>query len=207
MITAAASTETMVTPPISLAELTAQVATVVETMWTAYHALPLDEDLSTPRMVAANDARRSVLIHYVSRLPMELQRVREWEPKVTMLHDWIDTCRACLQDLRAQLTAMETAEQEKTDPRAGQKVTQLRQSLADVAHGPDLVGSGECMTDTLVAWFADHHISALPGEMGIFSGRGGLHSAVARHEEAQRALALARAEVAHTLRAAQQQLP
>jgi len=184
--------------PIDLA----QVATVLEALQRKHDALPLDEDLATPKAIEANYVRRSLLRDTGSRLRMDAQRVREVEPTLVMLRDWISTLESCQRDLTAQLVKAETEATHSL--RAERLTTRLRQSLTDVSNGPDLVHGGEFMTDILQQWFATYHVTPLPGETGIFAGRGGLHSATARHADCLRLLALAQADLERSLHAAQQ---
>jgi hypothetical protein len=178
-----------------------QIRVTLKALQTAYDALPLDDDLPSAAAVAANMVRRSSLGDSAARLRMAAQRIRELTPTPVLLRDWIDTLTACHVDLTAQLTAME--EEAKHSLRAGTLANQLRYALRDVANGPDMVGSGEFMPDILVEWFHAHHVSPLPGESGIFSGRGGLHSAKLRHADSVRALASATADLESSLAAAQ----
>jgi len=178
------------------------IDTVLEALQRKHDALPLDEDLTTNKAIEANVVHRSLLRDTGSRLRMDAQRVRELEPTTVMLRDWIETLQACQRDLTAQL---EKAETEATHSlRAERSATQLRQSLADVVRGPDMVNGNEFMCDSLAQWFKDHRVTPIHGESGIFSGRGGLNAAKARHADSLHVLELATAELKATLVAAQQ---
>jgi len=189
-----------------------QVHLTLAAMETAMRQLPLDDDLPTPKAVEANYVRRSSLNAYISRLRVDHQRLRQLEPTLVMLRDWVETLQSATQDLTADLEEVQTLAQRgvvggPSPIRAEQKVNNIRYALHDIAHGPDLVGGNEFMFEVLAKWFTDHHISPLPGESGIFAGRGGLHSATARLKDTKSALALARADLENSLAAAQELIP
>jgi hypothetical protein len=187
-----------------------QIRLTLDALQKALDALPLDEDLPTPKAVEANFVRRSLLNASISRLRVDYRRFQELVPTATMLRDWCDTLTACHEDLsqrREEAVTLAKGGVVGGSPlRAEQSVNNLRYSLHDLAHGPDLVGSGEFMFEDLATWFTAHNISPLPGERGFFAGRGGLHSAKARLKDTQRELAIARADLENSLAAAQQLL-
>ena len=179
-----------------------QVNLTLAALQTAMDKLPVDDTLYIPREVEANMVRRTLLNAYIARLRVEHQAFRNLEPTRVLYRDWVGTLELCAHDLGVQLTEAEAAVAEKA-PRAEQRVANLKYALHDVAHGPDRTPSGEVLFDALAQWLTAHNITPLPGEHGVFAGRGGLHSAKARHADTLRAMKLAHAELENTLAAAQ----
>ena len=180
--------------------LPSQVATTLTALRTALDALPLDDDLPTPKAVEANFARRSLLNQTISRLRMDLQHLQELEPKAESLQQWLTVLQECHRDFAQKLLDAEDISDLRQRERT---VDALRHSLHDISDGPERVGAHEFMRDILVHWFNDHQIVPLPNS-GFFEGRGGLRSAEHRLATLMTEVSQARADVEYSLRSAKE---
>lgn len=167
--------------------------------------LPPDDTVAIPKDYEANFSRRSLLYELTARLRLELNRLTELESKLQPMQDWIAILQGCRHELEERLAAAEDAQHDKTS-RSYWTLDSLRHSLRDVMNGPELVNGREFSTEILMQWLADHAVHPLPGETGIFTGRGGLKSAERRLDEVQHRITDARADVERTLHVAMTEL-
>ena len=182
---------------VTTTDLSSQVATVIAAMQTLRDSLPPDDSLATPREQEQNFVRRSTLGTLASRLRVELQQLQELQPKLVFTTAWISTLKSALADLEPRLAAEE--DKGDRDTRAFRLTDGLRQSLRTLHSGPENLAGNEFLTDILADWFAQHDVTPLPGERGIFTGRGGLYSALAHVDWLNLEIGKARDEVERTL--------